>query len=130
MSDVNELLGGEEKKLTARERREKALAQLKERQKKLEAQLQEDVAKEEKKNFLPLGRVLYTLCMDKKLDLSDPEKLRRWVEGWCEFGLVASQALKTVTSIQKDALLIAIAAHCEKESTQALLASLGYKNGD
>jgi hypothetical protein len=121
---------GEERKLTARERREKALEQLKAKQKKLEAQLQEDVAKEEKKNFLPLGKVLYTLCMDKRVDLSDPERLRRWVEGWAEFGMVASQTLKTFSSTQKDALLIAVAAHCKKESTQALLTSLGYKNGD
>ena len=127
MSNVENQAGGEERKLTARERREKALEQLKAKQKKLEEQLKDDVAKEEKKNFLPLGRTLYTLCMDKKVDLSDPERLRRWVEGWAEFGMVASQALKTVTSIQKDALLIAIAAHCEKESSQALLASLGYK---
>lgn len=120
---------GEERKLTARERREKALAQLKERQKKLEAQLQEDVAKEEKKNFLPLGRVLYGLCMDKKVDLSDPEKLREWVEAWCELGMACQKGLKALADDQRQYLLKLLAPTCTKESTGKLLAVMGYKNG-
>lgn len=127
MSNAENVTSGEERKLTARERREKALEQLKARQKKLEEQLKNDVAKEEKKHFLPLGRTLYTLCMDKKVDLSDPEKLRRWVEGWCEFGIASAKMLKAIDPHQREAFLIAISAHCEKESTAALLASLGYK---
>ncbi len=118
---------GEERKLTARERREKALEQLKAKQKKLEEQLKDDVAKEEKKHFLPLGRALYTLCMDKKVDLSDPEKLRTWVEAWAEFGMSTVKTLKALDMRQREAFLIAISAHCERESTAALLASLGYK---
>ena len=127
MSNADELMGGEERKLTARERREKALEQLKARQKKLEEQLKDDVAKEEKKNFLPLGRTLYKLCMDKKIDLSDAEKLMRWVEAWAEFGLATTKILKGLDQTQREAFLIAIGAHCERESTNALLASLGYK---
>ena len=127
MSNVENQAGGEERKLTARERREKALEQLKAKQKKLEEQLKDDVAKEEKKNFLPLGRTLYTLCMDKKVDLSDPDKLRRWVEGWCEFGMATTVMLKSLDAHQKEAFLIAIGAHCERESTNALLLSMGYK---
>ena len=127
MSNAENQAGGEERKLTARERREKALEQLKARQKKLEEQLKNDVAKEEKKHFLPLGRTLYTLCMDKNVDLSDPEKLRRWVEGWCEFGIASAKMLKSIDPRQREAFVVAIGAHCERESTSALLASLGYK---
>ena len=118
---------GNEKKLTVKEKRELALEQLKARAKKLEAKIAEEAAKEEKKNFLPLGRAIYTLCVEKKLDLSDPDKLMRWVEAYFEFGLAAGIALKSVSNEQKQGYLIAIAANCEKESTTALLASLGYQ---
>ncbi len=116
-----------EKKLTAQEKRVISLEQLKARAKKLEAKISEEAAKEEKKNFLPIGRAIYTLCVEKKFDISDPDKLMRWVEAYFEFGLAAGIALKSVSNDQKQGYMIAIAANCEKESTAALLASLGYQ---
>ena len=120
----------DEKKLTARERREKTILELKAKQKKLEEMLKEDIAKEEKKNFLPLGREIYQLCIDKGIDISNPQNLRIRAEGWCEFGMVASKFLRTASLQGKELLIKAIAENCTKESTQSLLKSLGYTKAE
>ena len=78
----------ERKKLTAQEKRVISLEQLKARAKTGSKDLGRG-SKRRKKNFLPIGRAIYTLCVEKKFDISDPDKLMRWVEAYFEFGLAA-----------------------------------------